>query len=164
MDDTAATVTRVVGVQAAAVSAVVHLIEGVPRLAVYLPLLSFRDPRPYLFVPSGLLLLGVAVAVLAGARDRRLYSFGAGVMATYAAGYVWWHLTGHGGLLPSHATTDPVGEILAHLAADPPAMVAFGAELVGVVAFLALFVADPEAGRREATGDAEPSADPDTDG
>ena len=161
MDDAAVTVTRVVGVQAAAASAAIHLIEGVPKLAVYLPLLSFRDPRPYLFVPSGLLLLAISAAVLYGYRYRRLYSLGAGVMATYMAGYVWWHLTDHGGLVPSHEVADPVGEILAHLAADPPAMVAFGAELVGVVAFLVLFVADPAVERGRDAG-ADPAADPDT--
>ncbi|ESP89550.1 hypothetical protein [Candidatus Halobonum tyrrellensis] len=162
MDDAAATVTRVLGVQAAAASAAIHLIEGVPDLAVYLPILSVRDPRPYLFVPSALLLLGVAAAVLYGARDRRLYSLGAGVMGTYLVGYVWWHLTDHGGLVPAHDVANPVAEIAAHLVADPPALVAFGTELLGVVAFLLLFVADPETGARGRDAAAAPDepADP----
>ena len=163
MDDAAATVTRVVGVQAAAVSAVIHLIEGLPDLAVYLPLLSFRDPRPYLFVPSGLLLLAIAGALLYGYRYRRLYSLGAGVMGVYLVGYVWWHLTDHGGLVPAHDVANPVAEIASHLVADPPALVAFGAEVLGVVTFLVLFVAGPEVGtgRRDATAatDRDPDAE-----
>ena len=161
MDDTAATVTRLVGLQAAAVTAAIHLVEGVPALLVYLPALSVRDPRPYLFVPSALLLLAISAAILSGYRYRRLYSLGAGVMGAYAVGYVWWHLTGHGGLIPTHDTANPVAEIAGHLLADPAALIAFAAEIVGVVAFLLLFVADPEIGRdRSAAGDpADPNAE-----
>ena len=72
MDDRTASVLRVLGVQAALVSAAVHLIEGVPGLFVYLPLLSVRDPRPYLFVPSALLLVALATLIVRGARHRRL--------------------------------------------------------------------------------------------
>ncbi|GAA0214532.1 hypothetical protein [Halobaculum roseum] len=143
MDDRTASVLRVLGVQAALVSAAIHLIEGVPDLLVYLPLLSFRDPRPYLFVPSALLLVGVAAVIVRGSHDRRLYSLTVGVLLTYSAGYAWWHLTDHGGLVPRHDVTDPVGEILAHLATDPVALVSFAAQAVGAAAFLALFVADP---------------------
>lgn len=144
MDDRTATVLRVLAVQAAVVSAAIHLLEGLPKLAVYLPLLSFADPRPYLFVPSALLLLGLATVVVRGARHRRLYSLSAGVLLAYILGYVWWHLTDHGGLVPSHEVANPVAEIAGHLATDPVAFVAFAAQVVGTVAFLALFVADPE--------------------
>lgn len=143
MDDRTASLLRVLGVQAALVSAAIHLIEGLPRLFVYLPLLSVRDPRPYLFVPSALLLVGLSTAIVRGSHNRRLYSLSAGVLLTYSAGYVWWHLTDHGGLLPSHDMSDPIGEVAAHLASDPIALVSFAAQAVGAVAFLALFVADP---------------------
>lgn len=143
MDDRTARILRVLGVQAALVSAAIHLIEGLPRLFIYLPLFSFRDPRPYLFVPSALLLVVLATVVVRGSHSRRLYSLTAGVLITYSAGYVWWHLTDHGGLLPSHDVTNPVGEVLAHLTGDPVAFVSFAAQAVGAAAFLALFVADP---------------------
>lgn len=144
MDDRTASVLRVLAVQAALVSAAIHLIEGIPNLLVYLPLGSFADPRPYLFVPSALLLVGLATMIVRGARHRRLYSLTAGVLLAYTAGYAWWHLTDHGGLVPSHEVTDPVGEVLAHLASDPVALVAFAAQAVGAACLLALFVADPE--------------------
>ncbi|QLG60768.1 hypothetical protein [Halorarum salinum] len=153
MDDRTATVLRLLAVQAAVVSAAIHLIEGVPKLAVYLPLLSFADPRGYLFVPSALLLVGLSAAIVRGARHRRLYSLSAGVLLAYCAGYVWWHLTDHGGLVPNHEVTDPVGTIAEHLVGDPVAFVAFFAQIVGAALFLALFVGDPElpgAGDRDA--------------
>ncbi|SHH11071.1 hypothetical protein [Halobaculum gomorrense] len=145
MDDRLASVLRVFGVQAALVSAAIHLFEGLPRLFVYLPRLSFRDPRPYLFVPSALLVVVLATLVVRGSHDRRLYSLSAGVLLTYSVGYTWWHLTDHGGLLPSHEVTDPVGEVIAHLAGDPIAFVSFAAQALGAAAFLVLFVADPRA-------------------
>ncbi|QLG28436.1 hypothetical protein HUG10_13150 [Halorarum halophilum] len=161
MDDRTATVLRVLAVQAAIVSAAIHLLEGLPKLAVYLPILSFADPRPYLFVPSALLLVGLATVIVRGARHRRLYSLSAGVLLAYTVGYAWWHLTDHGGLVPSHEVTNPVGEIAAHLATDPVAFVAFAAQVVGVVAFLALFVADPEL-PQHSTRDAGAAATSDT--
>lgn len=157
MDHRTATVLRVLAVQAAVVSVAIHLLEGLPKLAVYLPLLSFADPRPYLFVPSALLLVGLATVIVRGARHRRLYSLSAGVLLAYVVGYAWWHLTDHGGLVPSHEVTNPVGEIAGHLATDPVALVAFAAEIVGAVAFLALFVADPEL-PRHSTADADAAA------
>ncbi|MFC7135894.1 hypothetical protein [Halobaculum litoreum] len=144
MDDRTASVLRVLAVQAALVSAAIHLIEGLPRLLVYLPIGSFADPRPYLFVPSALLLVGLATLIVRGARHRRLYSLTAGILLAYSAGYAWWHLTDHGGLVPSHEVTNPVGEVLAHLASDPIALVAFVAQGVGAACLLALFVADPD--------------------
>lgn len=143
MDDRTASILRVVAVQAALVSAAIHLVEGLPRLFVYLPILSFRDPRPYLFVPSALLLVGLAAVIVRGRRHRRLYSLSAGVLLAYTVGYAWWHLTDHGGLLPAHEVTDPVGEVVAHLVSDPVALIAFAAQLLGATVFLVLFVADP---------------------
>ncbi|WP_313692550.1 hypothetical protein [Halorarum halobium] len=144
MDDRTATLLRLLAVQAAVVSAAIHLLEGLPKLLVYLPLASFADPRGYLFVPSALLLLGLATAIVRGARHRRIYSLSAGVLLAYTAGYAWWHLTDHGGLVPSHDVTNPVGEIAAHLATDPIALVAYVVQIGGALLFLALFVGDPE--------------------
>ncbi|MFC7069932.1 hypothetical protein [Halobaculum lipolyticum] len=144
MDVRTASVLRVLAVQATLVSAAIHLIEGVPNLLVYLPLGSFADPRPYLFVPSALLLVALATTIVRGARHRRLYSLTAGILLAYSAGYAWWHLTDHGGLVPSHEVTNPVGEVLAHLASDPVALVAFAAQAGGAACLLALFIGDPD--------------------
>ncbi|PSQ04561.1 hypothetical protein BRC97_11305 [Halobacteriales archaeon QS_6_71_20] len=160
MDGRTASVLRVVGVQAALVSAAIHLIEGVPDLLVYLPLLSVRDPRPYLFVPSALLLVALATLIVRGSRHRRLYSLTAGVLLAYTAGYAWWHLTDHGGLVPSHEVSDPVGEVAGHLATDPVALVAFVAQAVGAACLLALFVADPELAENDRGAAAEPEPAP----
>lgn len=158
MDDRTASILRVLGVQAALVSAAIHLIEGVPRLLIYLPILSVRDPRPYLFVPSALLLVGLATVIVRGSRNRRLYSLSAGVLLTYSVGYAWWHLTDHGGLLPRHDVSDPIGEVTAHLASDPIALVSFVAQALGAAAFLALFVADPGLPRTSNDDDGESTA------
>lgn len=152
MDDRTATVLRLLAVQAALVSAAIHLLEGVPKLLVYLPILSFADPRGYLFVPSALLLVGLSAAIVRGARHRRLYSLSAGVLLAYTAGYAWWHLTDHGGLVPSHEVTNPVATIGEHLLQDPLAFVAFVVQVGGALLFLALFVGDPELPETGASG------------
>lgn len=78
MNDSWAAVVQLVGVQFALVSAVIHLWWGFPRLLVYLPIASFADPRPYLFVISG-----VAIGISGSLRnshipDCRFVEIGAG--------------------------------------------------------------------------------------
>lgn len=141
MDEDTATVVRLVAVQGAVVAAAIHLAEGLPRLVTSLSLWLFNDPRPYLFVPSGLLLLAVSGAVAWRWHVREASAVGLVIAMAYLAGYAWWHLTGHGGNAPAHETTDPVGEIVFHLLADPVALVAYAAELSAVVAFAVLLVA-----------------------
>lgn len=156
MDAPTERLVRLLAVQAAVVTAAVHLAWALPRLAVYLPLGQFADLRPYLFVPASLVLLGVATAELRGVHARRLYSLAVGVLLTFAAGYAWWHLTGHGGLVPGHRAADPVATVLGHLLDDPLAFVAMLAELVGAAAFAALYVLE---GRRAGAGTAPPAGD-----
>lgn len=155
MDDRSTTVLRLLAVQTVVVSATIHLIVGLPDLVVSLSSGSFADPRPYLFVPSALLLFGLGTAIVHGLHDRRAYSLSAGVLLTYAVGYVWWHLTDHAGLAPAHEVTDPVGTIVAHLVGDPLALVAFVVEIGGALALLALFVGDPDVSSKGIDPDAQ---------
>ncbi|TKX48277.1 hypothetical protein EXE49_16625, partial [Halorubrum sp. ASP121] len=108
---------RGVAVQAAAVAAAVHLLWAWPRLG------SPPDARPYLFLAGSALAAAVAVATLRAGEYRRLYALGAGTLGTFLGGFLAWHGTGAS----------------AALAAEPLAVVAAIAEVVGVVAFLALY-------------------------
>ena len=142
MNRNVATVARLLGAQLAGVAAAVHLWWGLPRLIVYLQAGSFADPRPYLFVPSAILLLVAATAILLGVPARRLAALSVGVMLTYAVGYAWWHLTDHGGMIPGGHTDTPVATVVGHLLDDPLAMVAMVTELLGSAALAVLFVAE----------------------
>lgn len=111
------TALRVVAVQAALVSAAVHLLWALPRLA------SPPDARPYLFVVAAVFTLAVAVGVFRAGEYRRLYALGAGTLATFVAGFLVQHR----------------GNVFGALAGEPLAVVGKAAELVGVGAFLALY-------------------------
>ncbi|MFO8114074.1 MAG: hypothetical protein R6U01_01730 [Halorubrum sp.] len=117
-------VGRMIAAQAAAVSAAVHLLWAWPRLE------AAGDPRPYVFVLGGAFTVAVAVATLRAPEYRRLYALGAGTLAAFLLGYVGWYGAG----------------VVSALADDPLAIVAKGAEVVGVVAFLALYRLAPPTG------------------
>ena len=108
---------RSVAVQAAMLSAAAHLLWAWPRLS------DPSDPRPYVFLLGGIFTVIVAVATLHADEYRRLYALGAGTLFSFLAGYVGWH----------------GGGVAAALASEPLAIVAKGAELGGVVTFLALY-------------------------
>lgn len=124
------------------VAGLIHLHWGLPRLLVYLPRGTVVDPRPYLFVPSALLLFAVGGLVALDRAGRRVHLLGAAVLLGYLAGYAWWHLTGHGGLTPVPHGGNPLFLVLDHLLGDPVALVAAVAELLGAGALLALAATD----------------------
>jgi hypothetical protein len=125
---------RMVAAQAAAVSAAVHLLWAWPRLG------TGGDPRPAVFVLGGAFTVAVAVATLRAPEYRRLYALGAGTLAAFLLGYVGWHGAAVGSAL----------------ATEPLAIVAKGAEVLGVVAFLALYrLAPPTSVVLERRDDAE---------
>ena len=77
---------------------------GLPRLVLLYSMDSLyllaSHPRPLAFVVSGLaIIVGVALAMMEYQR-RLIYGLGILLMATYILGYLAWHLSGHGGLLP----------------------------------------------------------------
>ncbi|MFC7095866.1 hypothetical protein [Halobaculum marinum] len=102
-DPTWVPILRVAGVQLGLIAIALHLYWGLPRAVVYLRAGTFADPRPYLFVVSG---VALAVALLAlyavpeRVSARAVYAFAVAVLAVWIAGYVWWHLGGHGGAIP----------------------------------------------------------------
>ena len=108
---------RVVAVQAATVSAAAHLLWAWPRVS------DPADPRPYVLVLAAVFTAVVAAATLRADEYRRLYALGAGTLAASLVGYVAWH----------------GGATIAALSTDPLAIVGKAAEVVGVVAFLALY-------------------------
>ncbi|RLM68274.1 hypothetical protein DVK05_11015 [Halorubrum sp. Atlit-8R] len=132
---------RGVAVQAAAVAAAVHLLWAWPRLG------SPPDARPYLFLAGSGLAVAVAVATLRAGEYRRLYALGAGTLGTFLGGFLAWHGT----------------EATAALAAEPLAVVAAIAEVVGVGAFLVLYRLAPPTSvaleRRRDEGPDEASGD-----
>ena len=122
-----------------------HPTHGVARLVLVLsvnPGLLIADPRPLAFALSGLAILGGVTVVVLGVPARRYYAVGIALMAVYVAGYLAWHLSGHGGFLPgreplSHGLT-PLEAVLAHLRTDPWARVAIPAEVALAVVMAVL--------------------------
>ncbi|KKF39629.1 hypothetical protein FK85_27070 [Halorubrum saccharovorum] len=133
---------RAVAAQTAALSATVHFLWAWPRLG------EPADARPYVFLLGGVFTVADAVATLRADEYRRLYALGAGTLAAFLVGYAGWH---GGGTAPA-------------LASDPLAIVGKGAEVVGIVAFLALYRFAPPTGvvverRKEAAGGSEPTGE-----
>jgi len=116
-DATRKRLLRAVAAQTAALSAAVHFLWAWPRLAEPV------DARPYVFLLGGAFTVAIAAATLRADEYRRLYALGAGTLVAFLVGYGGWH----------------GGGTAAALASDPLAIVGKGAEIVGVVAFLALY-------------------------
>lgn len=106
----------------------IHIYWGFPRLLTYLQAGLVPDPRPIIFVVTGIaIILGIA-QILDGRNPRPIYLAGIGLMVAYLGGYALWH-TGlaHGAFWPwgPEAITheEPaVVVVLEHLLADPLAL------------------------------------------
>ncbi|WP_144927383.1 hypothetical protein [Halorubrum salsamenti] len=143
-DTTRKRLLRAVAAQTAALSATVHFLWAWPRLV------EPADARPYVFLLGGVFTVAIAVATLRAEEFRRLYALGAGTLAAFLVGYAGWHGS----------------ETAAALAIDPLAIVGKGAEVVGVVAFLALYRLAPPTSvvvdrRKETESDGETTEDRD---
>lgn len=101
-----------------------HPRRGFPRLVSILTLddpLRFlvHDPRPLLFVLSGIAIIVSIKLVLFGFPRKPIYALGMALMAIYFVGYFAWHLTGHGGFLPTREPLyhglQPVEAVTVHL-------------------------------------------------
>ena len=114
-------VLRITAAQAAVVSAAAHLLWAWPRLA------APTDARPYVFVLAAVVTVLVAAATLRADEYRRLYALGAGTLLGLLVGYGVWH----------------GADAVTALAAEPLAIVAVAAELVGTAAFAALYRSAP---------------------
>ncbi len=152
---------RYVGAVLAFVVAAIHLYHpqrGFPRLVTLamtdnLWLLA-GDPRPLLFVLSG---LGIVVGVLLVLWEfprKPVYVAGMALVTTYIVGYFAWHLTGHGGFLPMREPLyhglSPTEAVISHLRDYPIARVSKVAEVLFLVVLVVLY-------RREVSSGAEDS-------
>lgn len=116
------------GLLAVAVAGI-HLYWAFPRLVTQIQAGIVPDPRPVLFIGSGVaILLGIA-QILDGRDPRRIYLAGIGLMVAYLVGYVGWHtFSGHGGFFwpwgPEPIThPEPLSHVITeHLLADPLAL------------------------------------------
>lgn len=100
---------------------------GLPGLVTYANAgTPFVDPRPALFVASGVALVAGVNLALFGVRRKPLYVLGIVLLLGHLLGYVWWHLGGHGGVLPGVAGYGhhlSASVLVSHLAADSWALV-----------------------------------------
>ena len=136
---------RIVGAGLAFLVAIVHLYWGMPRLIAYLNVGTMPDPRPPLFVLSGVAIL-IGVTIVAAGGDRRpVYVAGIALMLAYLLGYGAWHtVLGHGAFWPwgpgGHVHGgNPIVVIAEHLVADPLALVSKLAELALLAILIVLY-------------------------
>lgn len=109
---------------------------GLPRLVQVLaigPDLLLTDPRPILFVLSGIAIVLAMPAISLGVPSRPVMIGGIGLMLAYVGGYVAWHLGGHGGFLPGREPLyhglAPHEALISHLIGEPLAASAVIAEI-----------------------------------
>lgn len=132
---------RYLGAALAYLVAGIHLFHpqrGFPRLVVLASTdnldLLVSDPRPLLFVVSGLAILVGVKLVLLGWDRRPIYIAGMVLMAIYLFGFFGWHFTGHGGFLPGQRPNyhglGPVEAVVDHLQRYPIARLSKLLELV----------------------------------
>lgn len=141
---------RYLGAALAFVVAGIHMFHpkrGYPRLVLLvtsdnLSLLA-GDPRPLVFVLSGLAIVAAVLLVLWGFPRKPIYVAGIGLMLAYILGYFAWHLSGHGGFLPGreplyHGQT-PLEAVIGHLREYPIARWSKITELLLLVVLVVLY-------------------------
>lgn len=146
-----ATALRLIAVQSTLASVALHLLWGLPRAVIYFRTGTIADPRPYLFVVSGVALLAAVTALYFDAKHptpTQIYAFCAGVLALYVVGYLWWHLGGHGGLIPGvkgygHPDLSNLGVLFsdAHLY-RPLDLASMVVDSTGLICFIGLLTLD----------------------
>jgi hypothetical protein len=182
MEESRVRTLRFLAVQVVGAVAVIHLVVGGETLlrvasrgllGAYLTEFVVADPRPLLFVLSGLATLGGVVAVARGRLGyRRAYLLGIALLAGYVLGWVAWHTVldhgfalggsgaptpdghSHGGLLAvlrSHYVDPLVATVTASTAGTPGTgrtllgVVSTTLELAGIALLAALLRVDPAA-------------------
>lgn len=114
MDEDLASALRFVALQLVLVTALVHLLYALPRLALYSPaaLAVYADrgivppPRPALFLLTGVVIVGGVLATREGYLPlRQAYALGLVLMLTLVGSWVVWHtVLEHGAVLTGTAT------------------------------------------------------------
>lgn len=177
MDRSGSRALRLIAAQLVSVTAVVHLVWGVPRalayanpaaLQLYATTGALPDPRPFLFVLSGVAIFAGLVATRRGHLPlSTAYALGLAMMATYVVGWALWHTTGHGELLfgqaiagaeaAGHDHAGVLSTLLDHVLALPLETLTKTVEVSAAVVFAVLLRRDPALN----PADAEPAADAD---
>ncbi|WP_324663208.1 hypothetical protein [Haloarcula sediminis] len=159
MDRRTARILRGVALALVFVTAAYHLWWGFPRSLVYLNAFGTGvppDPRPFLFVALGAVLLaGPYLVTFDVVSLRTAYAGAALVLVGSIAAWVFWHATGHGAFLAdgfsapasggghSHGEQNTVLLILSHFDTEPVEGAIKLVETAAVVIFAALFRVDP---------------------
>jgi len=160
MDSRTARILRAVAAALVFVTAAYHLWWGFPRSIVYLAAFGSGvppDPRPFLFVALGLLLLaGPYLISFDVVSLRTAYVGGALLLVGSIAAWVTWHATGHGAFLVdgfsapasgggghSHGSQNVVLLILDHFNTEPVEAAIKLVETAAVVLFATLVRTDP---------------------
>ena len=184
MEESRVRILRFLALQVVGAVAVIHLVVGGETLVrvlsrgllgTYLSEFVVADPRPLLFVLSGLAALGGILAIARGRLDyRRAYLLGIALLSGYVLGWVAWHTVldhgfvlgggaptpdGHShdgllGTLRSHYVDPLVATVTASTAGTPGTgrtllgVVSTTLELAGIALLVTLLRVDPAA-RRE---------------
>ncbi|ATW87347.1 hypothetical protein halTADL_0543 [Halohasta litchfieldiae] len=138
------------GALAVAVAAI-HLYWAFPRLLTQIQAGMVPDPRPLLFIGSGVAILFGIAQILDGRNPKPIYLAGLGLMIVYLGGYVAWHAySGHGGFFwpwaPAPITHDQstVSLVAEHLLASPLDMVSKLLELLLAGLLVVLYRGEPQ--------------------
>lgn len=117
MEERTASALRITTVQVVGAIAVIHLVVGVAALSriveaqqllVYVGGEWLRDPRPALFLISGLAILGGLVASARGLLSRRrAYQLAIGALSLYLLSWVGWHTVLDHGFALTEETAGP---------------------------------------------------------
>lgn len=179
MDRRTARILRAVAAALVFVTAAYHLWWGFPRSLVYLSAFGTGippDPRPFLFVALGLLLLaGPYLISFDVVSLRTAYVGGVLLLVGSIAAWVTWHATGHGAFLVdgfsapasgggghSHGQQNTVLLILSHFDTEPVEGAIKLVELGAVAIFATLLRVDPAIAREKDTSESNGSEAADT--
>lgn len=163
MDRAGSRALGLVAAQLVAVTAVVHLVWGVPRalayanpaaLQLYATTGALPDPRPFLFVLSAVAIFAGLVATRRGYLPlSTAYALGLAMMATYVVGWALWHTTGHGELLfgqaiagaeaAGHDHAGVLATLVDHVVALPLETLTKTVEVIAAAIFAVLLRTDP---------------------
>ncbi|MDS0281060.1 hypothetical protein [Haloarcula onubensis] len=173
MDSRTARILRAVAAVFVFVTAAYHLWWGFPRSLVYLAAFGTGvppDPRPFLFVALGVILLaGPYLVSFDVVSLRTAYAGAALLLVGSIAAWVFWHATGHGAFLVDgfsapasgggghhHGDQNTVLLVLSHYNTEPIEAAIKTVELGAVAIFATLLRTDPAV-----TSVAEPAANAD---
>ena len=163
MDRRTARIFRAVAAALVFITAAYHLWWGFPRSLVYLAAFGTGvppDPRPFLFVALGLVLLAGPYLISFDVVSLRTAYAGATLLLVGSiAAWITWHATGHGALFVegfsapdsggghTHGSQNTVLLILSHFDTEPVEGAIKLVETAAVILFVTLLGRDPALAR-----------------